>query len=105
MNEAATVFLAFAATAVGILIILAAAFFVLSRLFARGSGWGELADLYAVSHQPEGQTRMHQHSSVGPVRYRNCTTIGVSAAGLYLAVTAPVLTAHPPLLIPWSASW
>jgi hypothetical protein len=103
MIEGAGVFLLFAAIVVGVLLILVVAFFALSRLFARGSGWSELANVYPASRQPEGLTYTHQHSRVGSVRYRNCSTIGISAAGLYLAVTAPFLSNHPPLLVPWSA--
>jgi hypothetical protein len=103
MNDAPAALLAFAAVGLGVVLILVVAFSVMSRLFARASGWNALAELYAASFTPDAPLQQRRHTQVGAVRYRNCSTIGVSASGLFLSVSAPVISKHPPLLIPWSA--
>ncbi len=79
------------------------------RIFARGSGYAELARRFPADHEPQGQKFTGQHVRVGAVRWRFCTTIVFSPEGLYLAVMAgvpvignPRFTGHPPVLIPWS---
>ncbi len=66
-------------------------------LFARGSGWNELAKSYPAATPPSGREFKHQTIQVGAVRYRNTTTAIVSSEGLYLAT----MPGHTPLLIPW----
>lgn len=95
--------LIFGIVVLGNLLLILVAFAVLTRVFSATSGWRRLADLYSASYQPEGTTFRHQHMRMGVVRYRNCATITVTAEGMHLAVSAPVIGQHPPLLIPWSA--
>jgi hypothetical protein len=87
--------------------------FVFSRLlygiFARRSGYAELARRFPADHEPEGQKYTWQTIRVGAVRWRFCTTIVLSPEGLYLAVMSrmplfrdPAFNRHPAVLIPWS---
>ena len=90
------------AVVLGVLTLLAAGLAVMSRFALQGSGWSDLAALYTASHRPEGETFTMQHTKVGMVRFRFCSTIVICREGLYLAVNAVGLT-NPPLLIPWDA--
>lgn len=102
MTETATFALAFGAIVLGVLLVLLLAFVVMSRIVFGVSGWSRLAERYTASHQPDGKTFTRQHTRLGVVRYRNCSTITIAPEGLYLAVAAPVIGKHPPLLVPWS---
>jgi hypothetical protein len=88
---------------VGVLVLLAVAFYGLSHVFVHASGWSQLASLYTAKYQPQGTLFEHVHVRVGAVRYRNGATVVVSPLGLYLAASALVVSQHPPLLIPWNA--
>jgi hypothetical protein len=66
------------------------------------SGWRALARRYRAAKQRCGTRFPMQSGRVGAVNYRRCLTVGVSDAGLYLAVLFYLRIGHPPLLIPWS---
>jgi hypothetical protein len=78
-------------------------FLLLTTLFRGLSGWGRLAELYRTDVPPAEGTFRRQTVRVGPVRFRRSMSVGVSAAGLYLAPSWPFVRQHPPVLIPWEA--
>jgi hypothetical protein len=73
---------------------------LLTQLFARVSGWTELAKLYAADVLPTGKKHTQQTVQFGAVRYRHCVTVGIDSLGLWLWVQ-PHLTRFRPLFIPW----
>lgn len=91
-------------------LLLAVLWFLASRLWPliaqhmKGSGgWDALAARFKVEPRSGSGLLSRQSVQVGRVLYRNCTTVGVDADGLYLEVKVPsLLVRKPPLLIPWS---
>jgi hypothetical protein len=57
------------------------------------------ASHYATNIEPAGQRFTHQTIRFGVVRFRNCVTVIIGPAGLYLRTWV----ATQPLLVPWSA--
>lgn len=74
-------------------------------LIARIGGWHALAwDFRAAGRPREGAFSYVNTGSVGWLgHYRGCLIVGVTPAGLYLAVWPMFRPGHPPLLIPWTA--
>jgi hypothetical protein len=68
--------------------------------FARISGLNRLARQYPATSQPEGPGHAKQTVQIGPVRFRHCVTVHLSAQGLYLR-PRPVLSRYPAILVPW----
>ncbi len=86
-----------------VLVILFAGIALLSTLFARAGGWAKLAEKYGVDQEPEGQKFSWQTLEVGGlVRYRWTVAVVIAAQGLYLALSSPFISKHPPMLIPWA---
>lgn len=73
----------------------------LKNLGGRGGGWTKLAEAFPASGAPAGDLLRRQTVQVGAVVYKNCTAVGVSPAGLYLAVKIPFASRLKPLMIPW----
>jgi hypothetical protein len=66
-------------------------------------GWSRLSSRYATTQQPPTQAVSRQTLVVGQVLYRNCVTVGLSDAGLYLKIGFPLsIFGKSSLLIPWS---
>jgi hypothetical protein len=76
--------------------------FIAMLLFAKAGGLFRLAERYPAGAEPEGIKSTRQTVQIGPVRYRFCTTVVISPAGLYLW-PRPALSRYSPLLIPWDA--
>ena len=67
-----------------------------------GGGWRRLATAYASRAPPPAPVLQRQTLQVGTVLYKNCVNIGISDAGLHLALTgAGAMLKLGPLLIPW----
>ena len=69
---------------------------------ARLGGWHALGLRFRATDEPPGERFAWASVSMGASNYGGCTTIVVSAQGLYLKLFAPFRFFHPPLLIPWS---
>jgi hypothetical protein len=73
-----------------------------------GKEWDELVALYGTDETPQGTVSTGQTVQVGeglfaPI-YKNCTTIGISPAGLYIGAKGIAgMFGIAPVLIPWSA--
>lgn len=94
-------------TFVFICLIIAVAMALLFLVFSHASGWAALARFYGVTSEPVQIIYKKQTIKVGGVRWRFAATVGISSAGLYLAVNPfrwPLsrFVQHPPLLIPWT---
>lgn len=67
--------------------------------------WTPLARAYAATHTPVN-LQSHQDGSVGrvgTVQLRRMLRVALTDDGVYIAMPAWVVTAHPPLHIPWRA--
>ena len=86
-------------------IVFVAFFWLLFQADARLRHWTPLAQQFAATTTPAA-IQSHQDGSVGrigTVQLRKMLRVAVSDAGLYIAMPAWVVAAHPPLQIPWSA--
>jgi hypothetical protein len=80
-------------------------FWLLFHVDARLRGWDDLAQRFAARSTPTTGLNTHQDGSVGRVgtlQLKKMLRAAATADGLYLAMPAWVLAAHPPLVIPWS---
>jgi hypothetical protein len=78
-------------------------FWLLFQVDARLRHWTPLARNFAATHTP-ANVRSDQDGSVGRVgtiQLRRMLRVSVQDDGLYIAMPAWVVVAHPPLLIPW----
>lgn len=94
------------AVLVGLLMIggLATLFVALILPSFRGAagGWKRLAEHHRSMVPPGGREFPRETVRVGAVNYKNCITVRVGPAGLYLAPGAnPFAKRLTPLLIPW----
>jgi hypothetical protein len=83
----------------------AAFFWLIFQADAYLRDWTPLAQRFSASGTP-AQVESHQDGSVGRVgtiQLRKMLRVAVTGDGLYVAMPAWVLAAHPPLHIPWSA--
>jgi hypothetical protein len=73
-----------------------------------GKEWDELVGRYGTGEAPQGIVSTGQTVQIGeglfaPI-YKNCTTIGISAAGLYIGTKGIAgMFGITPVLIPWNA--
>jgi hypothetical protein len=66
------------------------------------SGWRQLARVYELRNEFEGEKRRFQSAWMRlGMRYGNCLTVGANRQGFYLASWPPFLPGHPPLFVPW----
>ncbi len=72
---------------------------VLRQVFARLSGWNDLARRYPAARTPAAWRWRNQTVKVGLIRYRRAMRVAALPDGLYLAESG--LLRHPPLRIPW----
>lgn len=70
---------------------------IMLGVFASTSGANAIMQRYPGPPDPVGQVWKRQTVMIGAVRYRSCTTVGISAQGLFLAVG----TVRGTALIPW----
>ena len=79
-------------------------FWLLFRVDAYLRDWTPLAERFAAATTPV-QVATGQNGSVGrigAIQLRKMMRVAVTDEGLYLAMPAWVVAAHPPLLIPWA---
>jgi|WetSurMetagenome_2_1015567.scaffolds.fasta_scaffold18828_4 hypothetical protein len=73
-----------------------------------GREWDELVARYGVDTPPQGTVLSGHTVQIGeglfaPI-YKNCTTVGASAAGLYIGANVILgLALLKPVLVPWNA--
>src|SRR5437870_3877517 len=87
--------------------------FIITALIAIGSGWRLLASILPAPSDFEPDRaytawvlrslRLRRGNWL-PSYYGGGFTVGVSAAGLYLAAPIPFRLFHAPILIPWRSS-
>jgi hypothetical protein len=86
-------------------LFLVAFWFIGAALMARVAGWSSLAQQFAASEIPIGQSFRFVSGSLGsahwPIKYRNCLRIVVGNTGLYVSVMFPFKFRSPALLLPW----
>ncbi len=76
---------------------------VLPSFRGAGGGWKRLAERHRAAAPPDGREFPGETVRVGAVNYKNCITVRVCPAGLYLAPGSnPFVRRLAPLLIPWS---
>ena len=74
--------------------------FIVFLISAMG-GWRARAAQYRSDLPFTGRMWRWKSGMLGGIARYNGLTVGVNAAGLYLAVMAPLRPGHPPLFIPW----
>lgn len=73
----------------------------LTKLLTRLGGYDRLAASYPAHGEPAGERFDRDTVQFGSVRWKWCTTVIVSGAGLYVQARPPVIGTLPPVLIPW----
>ena len=77
-------------------------FGLISRLFARGSGYETLVERFGVDREPPPYALRRQTVMMDrTVAYRRCATLASLPEGLYFRIDAPGLRAQPAAIIPW----
>ena len=75
---------------------------LLSLLIGAMGGWSALARSYRTELPFTGKMWHMRSARMGWLtRYSGVLTVGVNAAGLYLAVLPLFRVGHPPLFVPW----
>lgn len=91
---------------VGVLIAVAVGFAALWSLIGailRSLGWARIAGAYpAGMGAPPAGARAFESARIGKARYRGFLTVGADAAGLYVALSAPLFPGHAAFRVPWT---
>jgi hypothetical protein len=69
--------------------------FVVKNLSGTTGGWRQLAETYATTHTPAGESAVRQTVQIGAVTYKRCATLTVAEEGLYVSIWRKTA------LIPW----
>lgn len=102
MTNLSSVFFIIVSGVAVILGIVAGFIVILRRVLFHHSKLAELMSSYPVEFQPEGLVLKKQTIGLGrSVRFRKCTRVCISQAGLYLAINV-VFGKESAFLIPWN---
>jgi hypothetical protein len=75
----------------------------ISFIVSRIGGWATLATFYRLSGSLNGECWQFQSGGLRwKMGYKNCLTVGVNPARLYLSVFFLFRFGHPNLFIPWA---
>jgi hypothetical protein len=69
--------------------------FIVKNLSGTTGGWRQLAETYATTQTPAGESAVRQTIQIGAVTYKRCVTLTVADEGLYVSIWRKTA------LIPW----